>query len=356
MLPVNAFEVINLKKYAKTIVSIGLAILLTFSSACIVFAETIFYYNGLLYTYLNNEQVSLYGADENKTDIIVPDLINGRAVVEIGNRAFMDNGTITSIDFSTASNLKRIGSFAFCNSTNLSGEVVIPGSVISIDTAAFQECTSLASVVFDAQSGFVPNQCFSGCTLLSNVILNDTVTEIGYNAFANCINLKYIEIPKSVTQISSKAFQNDTDITLGVYRNSYALEYAENNGIKYVILDPEPTEPPTEPSTEAPTDAPTEEPTVEPTQQPTQPVTEAPTEAAVFILGDANGDNSVDVTDATVMQRYLANMHYIDEKVIMHGDIDGDGEISIQDVTFTLRYLASIEIPYPIDQPTQNTQ
>ena len=342
MLPVNAFEVINLKKYAKTIVSIGLAILLTFSSACIVFAETIFYYNGLLYTYLNNEQVSLYGADENKTDIIVPDLINGRAVVEIGNRAFMDNGTIISLDFSTASNMKRIGSFAFCNSTNLSGEVVIPGSVISIDTAAFQECTSLASVVFDAQNGFVSNQCFSGCTLLSNVILNDTVTEIGYNAFANCINLKYIEIPKSVTQISSKAFQNDTDITLGVYRNSYALEYAENNGIKYVILDPEPTEPPTE--------LPTQEPTVVPTEAPTTEPTQLPTEISGYYLGDVNGDDVVDSIDTTIIQRYLASIPYTTNCDLSHGDVNNDGITDIIDVSYIMRYLANIDNVYPIGE------
>ena len=327
MLPVNAFEVINLKKYAKTIVSIGLAILLTFSSACIVFAETIFYYNGLLYTYLNNEQVSLYGADENKTDIIVPDLINGRAVVEIG---------------STASNLKRIGSFAFCNSTNLSGEVVIPGSVISIDTAAFQECTSLASVVFDAQNGFVPNQCFSGCTLLSNVILNDTVTEIGYNAFANCINLKYIESPKYVTQNSGKAFQKDTDITLGVYRNSYALEYAENNGIKYVILDPEPTEPPTE--------LPTQEPTVVPTEAPTTEPTQLPTEISGYYLGDVNGDDVVDSIDTTIIQRYLASIPYSTNCDFSHGDVNNDGITDIIDVSYIMRYLANIDNVYPIGE------
>jgi hypothetical protein len=330
-----------------------------------VFAETVYYSNGLLYTYINNENVSIYGAEEGTVEIDIPEYINNRKVVAIRNNAFMENADIVSINLSDASFLKSIGSFSFAYCNALSGVLVLPELLTSIGTAAFQGCSSLQSIIYDAQTGIVPNQCFSGCTALSSVTLNDTVTEIGFYAFSNCPNLTYIEIPKSVTSIAKSSFQNDTDITLGVYRNSYALEYAENNGIKYVILDPEPTEPPTEPSTEAPTvaptdaptepitptDAPTEEPTAEPTQQPTQPVTEAPTEAAVFILGDANGDNSVDVTDATIMQRYLANMHYIDEKVIMHGDIDGDGEISIQDVTFTLRYLASIEVPYPIDQP-----
>ncbi len=341
-----------MKKVTKHIIVLFMVLMIVVLSISIAYAESIYYADGYQYTYINNEKISLYGADDGiMNPLTIPSTINNRAVVDIRNMAFFENTVLSSVDFSNATNIERIGSFAFANCTNLDGEVAIPDTVTKIESAAFQNCTSLDSVVFNASSNLVPNQCFNGCTTLSSVTLNDTVTEIGYYAFSNCPNLSYIEIPASVTSIAQSSFQNDTAITLGVYRNSFALEYAESNNINYVILDPEPTEPPTEPSTEAPTDAPTEEPTVEPTQQPTQPVTEAPTEAAVFILGDANGDNSVDVTDATVMQRYLANMHYIDEKVIMHGDVDGDGEISIQDVTFTLRYLASIEVPYPIDQP-----
>ena len=332
-----------MKKNLKKISVFLLALLIACISIVPVLADTIYYDNGILYTYLNNDEVTVCGAAEGVTEVELPSYINYRMVVDIRNRAFLDNTEITTVDFTKITYLRRIGSFAFANCVNLDGEIVIPNTVTAMDTAAFQGCTSLDSVVFNASTGFVPNQCFSGCTSLNSVVLNDTVTEIGYYAFSNCPNLSYIEIPASVTSIAQSSFQNDTDITLGVYRNSYALEYAENNGIKYVILDPEPTEPPTELPTELPT------------EESTQPVTVAPTEASVVLLGDVNDDGVVDSIDTTITQRYLSGIiKNYSKEMIMHGDIDGDGIVTIIDVTYTMRYLASMNVPYPINKPISN--
>ena len=338
-----------MNKKLKRLFSAVFAALILISSITTFYAETIYFYNGYLYTYISNEKVSLYGLDdETATALIVPDTLNNRAVVDIRNMAFFENTVLSSVDFSNANNLERIGSFAFANCVNLDGEFVIPNTVATMETAVFQGCTSLDSVVFNATTGNVPNQCFSGCAELSNVTLNDTVTEIGYYAFSNCPNLTYIEIPKSVTSIAKSSFQNDTGITLGVYRNSYALEYAENNGINYIILDPEPTEPPTEPE-------PTELPTEAPTDEPTAPATEAPTEASVKYLGDVDGDGTVTAIDATLIQRHLCNIKtMISDEMFMLGDVDGDGVISIIDVSFIMRYLATIEVPYLIGEPIIN--
>ena len=336
-----------MKKNLKKISVFLLALLIACISIVPVLADTIYYDNGILYTYLNNDEVTICGAAEGVTEVELPSHINYRMVVDIRNRAFLDNTEITTVDFTKITYLRRIGSFSFANCVNLDGEIVIPNTVTAMDTAAFQGCTSLDSVVFNASTGFVPNQCFSGCTSLNSVVLNDTVTEIGYYAFSNCPILSYIEIPASVTSIAQSSFQNDTDITLGVYRNSYALEYAENNGIKYVILDPEPTEPPTELPTEAPTELPTEE--------STQPVTVAPTEASVVLLGDVNDDGVVDSIDTTITQRYLSGIiKNYSKEMIIHGDIDGDGIVSIIDVTYIMRYLASMNVPYTINKPISN--
>lgn len=332
-----------MKKNLKRLSIFFLALIITCISSVTVLADTIYYDNGLLYTYLNNDEVTICGAAEGVTEVKIPFYINYRYVVDIRNRAFLDNAEITSVDFSNIAFLRRIGSFAFANCVNLDGEIVIPNTVSTMDTAAFQGCTSLDSVVFNASTGNVPNQCFSGCTELSSVILNDTITEIGYYAFSNCPNLTYIEIPTSVTSIAKSSFQNDTDITLGVYRNTYALEYAENNGINYIILDPEPTEPPTEPEpTEVPTEPVTETPTVEPTQ--------IPTELSGYYLGDVNGDGTVDVIDATLLQRHLAYITIPSEYDIMHGDVDSNGIVSIIDVTFIGRYVAKTGVIYPVGE------
>lgn len=321
-----------------------MALIIVVLSISIAFAESIYYADGYQYTYINNEKVSLYGADDDITHpLTIPSTLNNRAVVDIRNRAFFDNTVLSSVDFSKANNLERIGSFSFANCVNLDGEIVIPDTVTAMESAAFQGCTSLDSVVFNASTGNVPNQCFSGCTELSNVTLNDTITEIGYYAFSNCPNLTYIEIPTSVTSIAKSSFQNDTGITLGVYRNSYALEYAENNGINYIILDPEPTEPPTEPKpTEVPTEPVTETPTVEPTQ--------IPTELSGYYLGDVNGDGTVDTIDTTLLQRHLVSISILSEYNILHGDVDSDGITSIIDVTLIGRYEAKLDVKYPVGE------
>ncbi|WP_405346835.1 leucine-rich repeat protein [Ruminococcus sp.] len=328
--------------------AIVFATLILCCSITTFYAETIYFFDGYLYTYINNEKVSLYGLDdESASELIMPSELNNRAVVDIRNRAFFENTVLTTVDFSNATNLERIGSFAFMGCINLDGELMIPDTVTTIETAAFQNCTSLDSVVFNASTGIVPNQCFSGCATLSSVTLNDTVTEIGYYAFSNCPNLNYIEIPTSVTSIAKSSFQNDTGITLGVYRNSYALEYAENNGINYIILDPEPTEPPTEPEpTEPPTEVPTEPVTEAPTTEPTQ----MPTELSGYYLGDVNGDGTVDVIDATLLQRHLAFITIPSEYDIMHGDVDSNGIVSIIDVTLISRYVAKADVKYPVGE------
>ncbi|MBQ9680080.1 MAG: leucine-rich repeat domain-containing protein [Ruminococcus sp.] len=328
-----------MKKNLKTLLAVVLAAIMLCLSMTTVYAETIYSYNGYLYTFINNEKVSLYGLDdENAFELIVPDILNNRAVVDIRNRAFFDNTALTSVAFSNATNLERIGSFAFANCVNLDGGLVIPNTVTTIETAAFQGCSSLDSVVFDASTGYVPNQCFSGCTSLSSVTLTDTVTEIGYYAFSNCPALTYIEIPASVTSIAKSSFQNDSDITLGVYYNSYAHEYAVSEGINYIILDPE----------NMPTEPPTEKPTVPETEVPTQPETVESTMPEGYYLGDVDGNNLVESIDATLIQRLLANLDYPASCVYEHGDVDSDDDITIIDVTLIERHLANLTVLYPI--------
>ena len=334
-----------MKKIIYPIITILLIILIVFSAIGTANAETVYYYDGFLYTFINNEKVSLYGVEENMTDVVVPDTLNGRMVVDILNRAFMNNNKITSLDLTNAEHLERIGTFAFWNCTNLSGSLTLPASITKVETAAFQDCTSLESVSIMTTDSNVPNQCFYGCTSLSSVTLGENITRIGYLAFANCPNLTYVEIPAGVTVIESTAFDGDT-ITLGVYTDSAAHQFAVNNDIPFILLDAPvvPTEPPTEAPTEAPTEPviPTEEPTIAPTEQ--------PTETTGYYLGDVNGDNAVDVIDSTLIQRYLASVAYPDTCVMMHGDVDGDGVVTILDATYIGRYNARIEVRYPIGE------
>ena len=70
------------------------------------------------------------------------------------------------------------------------------------------------------------------------------------------------------------------------------------------------------------------------------------------ILGDANGNGKVDITDATVIQRYLTGLSvFYPDETLMNADVDGDGVLTILDATFIQRHVTKINTPYPIGEP-----
>lgn len=355
MKPTFTYKVMIMKKIMKRIISAVVCCVLIFSLITTAFAATIYYYFGFSYTYLNNDMVSLYGVDAGTDYLFIPDTLNNRKLVDVRNNAFLNNTEITNLDLAGATNLERIGSFAFANCSNLSGGFTIPENVVLIETAAFENCTGLENVTINAAVRKIPNQCFNGCSSLSSVTLPDTVEAIGDYAFANCSSLEYIEIPASVKEIASTAFMND-NVKLGVYYNSDAYQYAMDNGLAYTVLDPEniPTEPPTETPTEAVTEAPTEA----PTEAVTEPPTEIPTESAqtvTFLLGDADGNGEVNIIDSTIIQRLMAkSVEDTDGMISLRGDID-DNELSINDAALLCRYLAHIHLDYPINMIVTRT-
>ena len=75
-------------------------------------------------------------------------------------------------------------------------------------------------------------------------------------------------------------------------------------------------------------------------------------EPDTIILGDADGNGEVDISDATIIQRHLssASVPYPDE-TLMNADVDGDGVLTILDATFIQRYVAMINTSYPIGEP-----
>ena len=101
------------------------------------------------------------------------------------------------------------------------------------------------------------------------------------------------------------------------------------------------------PVTEAPTSAPvTETPTSAPvTEAPTSaPVTEAPTQAppVEVVRGDADGNNKLESTDATWIQRYIVKLITASEINLANADADQDGIVDIIDATLIQRVLAEI--------------
>lgn len=64
-----------------------------------------------------------------------------------------------------------------------------------------------------------------------------------------------------------------------------------------------------------------------------------------FILGDTDSDGTVDVTDATFIQRYCVGIG-VPSMCSLLADADCDGDISVIDSTIIQRYAADMYVPY----------
>lgn len=70
--------------------------------------------------------------------------------------------------------------------------------------------------------------------------------------------------------------------------------------------------------------------------------------ASGIILGDADGDRTVTIIDATLVQRKLADIPVSADFSEKAADVNGSGDIDITDATFIQRWLAEIRTPYDI--------
>lgn len=113
-------------------------------------------------------------------DIVIPYTFCGLPVVSIGNSAFADCTSLTSI--------------------------TIPNSVTYIGQSAFLGCSALNSINIPDSVTYIDSFVFRSCTSLTSITIPNSVTRIWYYAFDNCKSLKTIIIPDSVIQIAENAF------------------------------------------------------------------------------------------------------------------------------------------------------
>lgn len=91
-------------------------------------------------------------------------------------------------------------------------------------------------------------------------------------------------------------------------------------------------------------DTPTQPTTAKPTEAPTQPTTAKPVEPAVYvILGDADLSEIVNVKDATLIQKVVAELETISDKANIAADVDENKVTNIKDATAIQKYVAELE-------------
>ena len=129
----------------------------------------------------------------------------GSGVIAIDTYAFNDCYSLASISISNS--VTSIDTYAFDECYSLAS-VVIPNSVTSIGNYAFRDCYSLASIVVPNSVTSIGNYAFYDCYSLSSIVIPNGVTSIGTYTFFYCHSLASIVIPNSVTSIGDYTFDN----------------------------------------------------------------------------------------------------------------------------------------------------
>jgi len=177
--------------------------------------------------------------------VVIPGTIEAMPVVHIGNDAFRNDTSLTSVTIPAG--LTSIGDSAFNGCASLTS-VSIPASVTSIGEYVFWACTSLTSIEvapanenYSSDGGVLYNKtqtrlikypaakpgaafgipgtvtsiahgAFHRNTVLTSVNIPNSVTNIDNHAFDGCSSLASVNIPSGVTSIAGYLFSGCTSL------------------------------------------------------------------------------------------------------------------------------------------------
>ncbi len=171
-----------------------------------------------------------YVGKDELHDVVVPDTLNGKKLVAIGNEAFYYLSNVRSVtlpagvtsigdyafagcakleSFTLPATVTTIGKYTFANCTALTSFTFATGSTLTaIPYAAFYGCTALTAVEIPASAKLVDSLAFFNCSALATVTVSEGVEMIGSQAFHNCVALTEVNLAQSVQSVGSMAFAN----------------------------------------------------------------------------------------------------------------------------------------------------
>ena len=106
--------------------------------------------------------------------------------------------------------------------------------VLSREAKAPETAQTKPSFTLPASLQIIDDSAFEGTALVS-VDIPESVTYIGDHAFANIPTLLSVHIPDTTRYIGKEAFTNSRQVTITASANSYARDWAKENGFRFQL-------------------------------------------------------------------------------------------------------------------------
>ncbi len=147
------------------------------------------------------------------------------------------SGTNGTSSYNSDYPANEIPTYAFLNSYYYIGKIslttlILPSSVTSIGSSAFNSCTGLISITIPTSVTSIGSSAFERCSRLKNITLPVSLTTIGSYAFEYCSGLTSVTIPASVTTIGNNAFSYCSKLT-SITVQSGNLNYSSLDGVLF---------------------------------------------------------------------------------------------------------------------------
>ena len=168
------------------------------------------------YALLDDGTVEITGYNGKAEKLTIPNMLNGKKVTSIDNRAFYLCNSLISIIIPDSVEKISVNPFAYCRTLKSIFVSSEHPYFFAIDGVLFRKAAScLISypkgreyTTYNIPQGItaIESSAFYDCKFLTRVTIPDSVTSIGDCAFSLCDSLTSITIPDSVEQIGTNPF------------------------------------------------------------------------------------------------------------------------------------------------------